>query len=203
MSTQHAPDAATPAPSALETLAATVAPATPASDTPADAETRAMAALFVREPELVLAHLESSPFGGPGPARVLAAAEYALSLKPRYADLHYFAGHAARHAGDLARAAALLSRSLELNPWYKDALILAGRVAQERGDLERARRLLESAITIGADYPDVRALLRDVRLAQGEVAAANETYARTINDADEADAAPRRTPQSSNDSETG
>jgi tetratricopeptide (TPR) repeat protein len=121
---------------------------------------RRLAEVFADEPELILACVRGTPPSSRGEAQqVLSAARQALVLRPRYADLYFFAAHAAVVANEPDAAAGLLAQALELNPTYRDARVLAGRVALLRQRVEEARAHLSLALASGADYPDVHMLL--------------------------------------------
>jgi tetratricopeptide (TPR) repeat protein len=139
-----------------------------------------LAQRFTREPELILACLETSDGRAGHAATVLAAAESAMAACPTYADLPYFAAHAALQTGDLERAADLLHQALKLNPHYRDALILAARVAIDRHHPEDAFALLQQALAGGADYADVHVMLGDLWRQRGDPQAAREAYERAL-----------------------
>ncbi len=121
---------------------------------------RGLAEAFADEPELILACLRGTPPPSPARARqILRTARQAMALRPRYADLYYFAAQAAVVAEEPDMAAALLIQALELNPTYRDARVLAGRVALLRQRVDEARAHLTAAVASGADYPDVHLLL--------------------------------------------
>ncbi len=121
---------------------------------------RGLAEAFAEEPELILACVRGTPPPTRSEAQqALRAARQAIALRPRYADLHHFAAHAALAAGDPDSAAGLLAQALELNPTYRDARVLAGQVALLRQRADEARIHLNLALANGADYPDVHMLL--------------------------------------------
>ncbi len=141
---------------------------------------QALARQFVAEPELILAHTEGAPAPADELATVLAAAHEATRLRPDYADLHYYAAHAAAAAQRPDDARRLLARAVELNPKYNAALILTARVCLAQGESDPALACLEQALAGGADYPDVHLLLGDVWRSRGEAGRAREAYRRAM-----------------------
>ncbi len=143
----------------MHTLLAAL-PAAPAGGSAGRSAHRAAPDVFADEPELLSACLTQAD-DARWAERILHRARTALRRRPEYADLHYHAAQAARAAGRLGRAAALLDAALRINPQYCDALILAGRVALQRGDPRGALARLQAALDRGADYPDVHQLIGD------------------------------------------
>lgn len=140
-----------------------------------------LAKLFTREPELILACLESSPEDAAEfEESVLAAAEEAVKASPKYADLHYFAARAAATLSCTERAQALVASAIRINPSYRDALILAARLAMSREQEDEALQYLRQALMHGADYADVHLMLGDIWSQREELGLAREEYARAI-----------------------
>lgn len=140
---------------------------------------RRLTALYMQEPELILACLEGDS-ATHSAQLVLRAAQAAVQQCPDYADLLYYAARAALKANELSTAEELLARAMELNPRYRDALILGGRVAWLRGTPELALARLERAVAVGADYPDVHVLLGDIRRELGDWSGARLAYERAL-----------------------
>lgn len=138
--------------------------------------------LFADEPELILAVLEDEDSSAVPHAAgvVLQAARRAVNRCPRYADLHYFAAHAALRARQRPEAARLLERAIELNPRYNDALILAARVAHAQQHPLRTLEYLRQALANGADYPDVHLLLGHAWRDTGAADQARRAYTRAL-----------------------
>ena len=158
-----------------------VPPAIPPSTTSANPKVMQLAELFEREPELILACLESGSGDGSAVSSVvLSAAELAVARRPHYADLRYFAAHAAARGGKPGRAQDLLEQALDLNPGYRDAQILAARVALADGRFDQALAYVRQAVTDGADYPDVHLMLGDLCRQRGELLEARRAYERAL-----------------------
>jgi tetratricopeptide (TPR) repeat protein len=142
---------------------------------------RELAELFVAEPELIRAFLESPPRSPSADGEtILAAALEAIAASPDYADLHCFTAAAALRVGRLSEAEALVQRALELNPHYVQALILSGQVARAAEKPDRAITRLQRAIAAGGDYADVHLMLADLWRAGGETELACRAYQRTL-----------------------
>ncbi len=140
-----------------------------------------LAPLFAREPELILAYLECPNQDPAADAdTVWSAVGEALSARPTYADLHYFAARAALRFDRAGQAETLLEEALALNPRYNDALILMARVRLARNDQESALSHLRRALANGADYADVHVMLGDIWRRRGEVASARQAYTRAL-----------------------
>ncbi len=102
---------------------------------PRDQIVRRLAGAFTREPELVLACVESSSAQPAVDAHtVVEAGCRALAECPDYADLTYFTAQAAVTAGEYGTAELLSERALELNPSYVDAMLLAARLRETQSD---------------------------------------------------------------------
>ena len=145
------------------------------------ARTRSLARQFANEPELVLAYLESPDGGSPPETETIwAAARLAVGERPDYADLLYFAGHAALQADRPAQARGLLERALELNPRYVAALILAARAAMVQGESDEALEYLRRAVFNGADYADVHVMLGNLWRERDEVTRAKDAYRHAL-----------------------
>ncbi len=142
---------------------------------------RRAAELFAAEPELIVACLEGSGAGcGENAQRVLASALDALALRSGYADLHYYAAHAALAAEQPALALELLHTALRINPSYDAALILAARIRATQGKHEEATRHLEEVLAQGADYPDVHLMLGDLWQTRRDLPRARAAYRRAL-----------------------
>ncbi len=140
-----------------------------------------LAALFVREPELIRACLECIENEPPETIDlILTAAQAAVATCPEYADLCYHSAQAAVCAGRYQAAAALLEGALCINPGYRDALVLAARVALLRGKPAEAKGFLHGALARGAEYPDVHMLIGDVLRGEGDWCAARAAYERAL-----------------------
>jgi tetratricopeptide (TPR) repeat protein len=140
----------------------------------------ALSAQFAVEPEMILAYLEPL---GPNSSElpiIWAAAEQAVRIRPDYADLRYFAAHAAAKVGESHRACELLDDALRLNPQYNAALILAGRIYLEQNEYGAALGRLQQALAGGADYPDVHVMLGDAWRAHGDLPRAAEAYRQAL-----------------------
>ena len=146
-----------------------------------DRGTQKLAQAFGREPELVLACLQSvhqSPVARA--KRVLEAASAALAEHPDYADLRYYAAQAAIAAGEFETAAALLEQALLINPGYRDALLLAARLALVSRPVGEARARLQGALSAGADYPDLHMLMGSVWQREGNLGEARASFQRAL-----------------------
>jgi len=153
----------------------------PGAAVPGETTIQRLAQLFAQEPELILAYLESASCeGSPDATAILIAARAAVSQRPEYADLHYFAAQAAVRADDPAGARDLLLRALQLNPRYNDALILAARVCMTQGQHGEALAYLRRALINGADYADVHLMLGDLWRQRDDALQARRAYQRAL-----------------------
>lgn len=164
--------------------AADMSPATAAPDIAAGRghlpNIRALAEQFASEPEMILAYLEPLAPDSPEMPLIWAAAERAARDRPDYADVHYFAAHAAVQVGDVQRARELLNNALRINPQYDAALILGGRICLQQNEYEGALRHLLRAVAAGADYPDVHVMLGDAWQGRGAMDKAAAAYRRAL-----------------------
>jgi tetratricopeptide (TPR) repeat protein len=140
----------------------------------------ALSAQFASEPEMILAYLEPLAPNSSELPLIWAAADQAIRVRPDYADLRYYAAHAAVQIGDAHRARELLKDAVRLNPQYNDALILAGRLCLQQNDPEAAVANLQQALAGGADYADVHVMLGDAWQARGDLARAAEAYREAL-----------------------
>jgi len=140
----------------------------------------ALSAQFASEPEMILACVEPLAPNSPELPLIWAAAEQAVRARPDYADLRYFAAHAALQTGQPRRARELLKDAVRLNPQYTAALILAGRICAQQNEPEAALIYLQQALVGGADYPDVHMMLGDLWQTRGELARARQSYIRAL-----------------------
>lgn len=142
---------------------------------------RHLARLFAAEPELIQACLESLDDQATGEAwTILGAAEQALSDRPDYADLYYFAAQAAMQLHRPQHARELLDKALRINPDYKAALILAARACLLQDNQDAALEYLRQALVNGADYADVHLMLGDLWARRDNVGAAQKAYERAL-----------------------
>ncbi|MGD8453448.1 MAG: tetratricopeptide repeat protein [Phycisphaerae bacterium] len=155
-------------------------PETNPASTAHAAATDKLARSFGREPELILACLETEEPDSPRLPLVLAAAEQAIAACPNYADLRYAAAQVAVRLGRHAEARSWLDGALELNPGYRDALILAARVAMAENRPDEALPVLQRALAHGADYADVHVMLGEVWKKLDDVAQAAQAYRRAL-----------------------
>lgn len=140
-----------------------------------------MVRAFSREPELIAAFLDSRCQSDEQTVRaVWSAASAAAALCGENAPLHYYAGRAARQAGDDRAAEALIERAIRLQPAYTDALVARARLHSRCGEYERARGCLRRVLQAGGDFADVHLMLGDLSRGSGDVATARESYERAL-----------------------
>ena len=107
-------------------------------------------------------------------AAALDYAERALARKPDYADAHCNKGNALAELGRLEDAVAGYGRALALKPAYAEAHNNKGNTLRKLERLEEAAEAFARALGIDPDFYQARANLADVRLQQGDPAAALE-----------------------------
>lgn len=104
----------------------------------------------------------------------------ALTMHPRFADLHCLAAGTLQRLGDLEAARVHARRAVSINGRYVKALLLLAELEAKLGSSAAATECLGKALEAGADYPDVHVRLGDVLRTSGAVAQAREHYSRAL-----------------------
>lgn len=102
------------------------------------------------------------------PAEAVAAYDRALTLRPRYAPLHFNLAIALDRLGRLEDAALSYERAIELQGDHVVALSNLARLQARRGDPSRALQCGRRAVALAPDFPEAR-----VNLAMAYLAAAD------------------------------
>jgi uncharacterized protein (TIGR02466 family) len=108
------------------------------------------------------------------PKAALEFAERTLALKPDYAEAHCNKANALAELGRLDEAVAGYGQALALKPGYAEAHNNKGNTLRKLERLEEAAEAFARALAINPDFYQARANLADVRLQQGDPAAALE-----------------------------
>ena len=106
------------------------------------------------------------------PAAALEYAARALALKPNYAEAHSNKGNALHDLGRLEEAVASFERALALKPGYAEAHNNIGNTLRMLDRLEQAAEAFERVLAIDPDQLKTRANFVDLKLQQGDPAAA-------------------------------
>jgi tetratricopeptide (TPR) repeat protein len=101
-------------------------------------------------------------------------AERTLDLKPDYAEAHCNKANALAELGLLEDAVAGYGQALDLKPGYAEAHNNKGNTLRKLERLEEAAEDFARALAINQDFYQARANLADLKLQQGEPAAALE-----------------------------
>jgi tetratricopeptide (TPR) repeat protein len=115
-----------------------------------------------------------------------------LSIRPRFADVHYMVGLVHERGGDLEAASTSLERALEINPSYAEAVAALVSVYERRGLFDRSRELAaQLSPSVGSVSGDVdattrgklanlHAVLGDAYREAGDLREAIEAYRKAL-----------------------
>ena len=105
-------------------------------------------------------------------ALALEYADRALALKPDYAEAHCTKGNALQELGQLEDAVASYGRALALKPDFAEAHNNKGNTLRKLGRLEESAEAFERVLAIDPDQLKTRANFVNLKLQQGDPAAA-------------------------------
>lgn len=156
----------------------------PATDACDDERAReAVVQMFVEEPELVEAFLETSatPLDDELSHLLQETLHHAIQRSPQAADLHYRRGRVLKRVDKTAEAITSVEHAVRLDAGHRPARIELAKLYRLARRPADALRCLQEVIQSGVEYADVYLLLGDVYRETGQTAQAREAYGRSLN----------------------